>query len=153
MDSHNNTGYTSLKIFCESRMASVHLSNTRKIWTLNKPIVVPTGHDIQMLCSVESASIPLSYYTINKTNNRFMFNNISGEVAFGNYNAYELAEEITKIAPFTVTFCRNWSNSGPDSQLEYFTESYEVNLQIAVINVENIYTSPSNISSRFVVCI
>ena len=73
MDSHNNTGYTSLKIFCESRMASVHLSNTRKIWTLNKPIVIPTGNDIQMLCSVESASIPLSYYTINETNCKLSF--------------------------------------------------------------------------------
>ena len=68
MDSHNNTGYTSLKIFCESRMASVSLSTTRKIWSLNKPIVIPTGHDVQMLCCVESASIPLSFYTINETN-------------------------------------------------------------------------------------
>lgn len=68
MDSHNNTGYTSRKIFCESRMASVHLATTRKIWTLNKPIVIPTGHDVQMLCAVECASIPLSYYTINETN-------------------------------------------------------------------------------------
>ena len=68
MDSHNNTGYTSLKIFCESRMASVSLSATRKIWTLNKPIVIPTGHDVQMLCCVESASIPLSFYTINESN-------------------------------------------------------------------------------------
>ena len=68
MDSHNNTGYTSLKIFCESRMASVNISNTRKIWTLNKPIVIPNGHDVQMLCCVESASIPLSFYTINESN-------------------------------------------------------------------------------------
>ena len=147
----NNTGLSSVKLFLESKNASVHLGNSRKVWSLNSPIMGSNSN--KLLCSVESCSVPLSYYTINKTNNRFMFNNISGEVAFGNYNAYELAEEITKIAPFTVTFCRNWSNSGPDSQLEYFTESYEVNLQIAVINVENIYTSPSNISSRFVVCI
>ena len=98
MDSHNNTGYTSIKIFCESRMASVHISTTRKIWTLNKPIVIPTGHDIQMLCSVESASIPLSYYTINETNCKMLFSlqdattqkklgqNFNYSIPFGNYS-------------------------------------------------------------------
>lgn len=98
MDSHNNTGYTSIKIFCESRMASVHISTTRKIWTLNKPIVIPTGHDIQMLCSVESASIPLSYYTINETNCKMSFSlqdgtmgtklgeNFNYSIPFGNYS-------------------------------------------------------------------
>lgn len=98
----NNTGYTSIKIFCESRMASVHLSNTRKIWSLNKPLVIPTGHDIQMLCSVESASIPLSYYTINETNCKMSFSlqethattrkaeNFNFSVPFGNYSITEM---------------------------------------------------------------
>ena len=98
MDSHNNTGYTSLKIFCESRMASVSLSTTRKIWSLNKPIVIPTGHDVQMLCCVESASIPLSFYTINETNCKISVSlqdssfatkrgdNFYYSVPFGNYS-------------------------------------------------------------------
>jgi len=108
MDSHNNTGFTSLKVFCESRMASVHLSSTRKIWTLNKPIVIPTGHDIQMLCSVESASIPLSYYTINETNCKLSFSlqdknavgdtkqrqNFNYSVPFGNYSMTELLKAL-----------------------------------------------------------
>lgn len=98
MDSHNNTGYTSLKIFCESRMASVSLFNTRKIWSLNKPIVIPNGHTVEMLCSVECASIPLSFYTINETNCKMSFSlqesgsdtkqreNFNYSVPFGNYS-------------------------------------------------------------------
>ena len=45
MDSHNNTGYTSLKIFCESRMASVSLSTTRKIWSFFYPYSKSKGSD------------------------------------------------------------------------------------------------------------
>jgi hypothetical protein len=106
MDSHNNTGYTSVKIFCESRMASVNLSTTRKIWTLHKPIVIPTGHDVQMSCSVESASIPLSYYSINETNCKMSFSmqdsnyqtrvaeNFNYSVPVGNYSITALLKTL-----------------------------------------------------------
>ena len=98
----NNTGWSSVKLFLESKNASVHIGNSRKIWSLNSPIMGSNSN--KLLCSVESVSIPLSYYTINKTNNRFSFNDISGEIPFGNYNAYEMAKELTDLAPFTVTF-------------------------------------------------
>jgi hypothetical protein len=69
----NNTGLSSIKIFCESRKANVALNSARKIWSLSMPIIIPNGAGIKMLCSVESASIPLSYYTINDTNNQCSF--------------------------------------------------------------------------------
>ena len=69
----NNTGLSSIKIFCESRRANVSLHSGRKVWSLSMPIIIPNGADIKMLCSVESASIPLSYYTINDTNNKCGF--------------------------------------------------------------------------------
>ena len=98
----NNTGWSSVKLFLESKNASVHIGNSRKIWSLNSPIMGSNSN--KLLCSVESVSIPLSYYTLNKTNNRFSFNGISGEIPFGTYNAYEMAKELTDLAPFTVTF-------------------------------------------------
>ena len=98
----NNTGWSSVKLFLESKNATVHIGNSRKIWSLNSPIMGSNSN--KLLCSVESVSIPLSYYTLNKTNNRFSFNGISGEIPFGNYNAYEMAKELTDLAPFTVTF-------------------------------------------------
>lgn len=85
----NNTSYSSIKIFLESRKANVSLNTARKIWSLNKPIVIPNGAPIKMLCSIESASIPLSYYTINETNQNFslLAGGIEkiGKVPVGNY--------------------------------------------------------------------
>jgi len=99
----NNTGYSSIKIFCESKTASVNLHNSRKIWSLNTPIVLQNSTN-KMLCSVESCSIPLSYYTINATNNRFEINGVEHSIDFGNYNANEIATEMNKVCPFEVSF-------------------------------------------------
>ena len=99
----NNTGLSSIKIFLDSRTANVDINNARKIWSLNTPIVLNNTSN-KMLCSVESASIPLSYYTVNDTNNSFSFNGIAGQLPSGNYNANNIATELNKIAPFTVSF-------------------------------------------------
>ena len=97
----NNTGFSSIKIFCESRRAVVSMSSSRKIWTLNMPIVIPNGSNVKMLCSVESASIPLSYYTINETNNNFCFSSQGfqkkGPVPVGNYTIKTLLKKINEI--------------------------------------------------------
>ena len=99
----NNTGYSSIKIFCESKTANVSLNNARKIWSLNAPIILNNSSN-KMLCSVESASIPLSFYTINDTNNSYSFDGVSGSLPNGNYNANNIVTELNKVAPFTVSF-------------------------------------------------
>jgi hypothetical protein len=99
----NNTGLSSIKIFCESKTANVSLHNSRKIWQLNTPIVLNNTTN-KMLCSVESCSIPLSYYTINDTNNSFKFNGVADSLTNGNYNANQIVIELNKIAPFTFSF-------------------------------------------------
>jgi hypothetical protein len=99
----NNTGLSSVKIFCESKTANVSLSNGRKIWSLNAPIFVNNTTN-KMLCSIESVSIPLSFYTVNNTNNSFQFNGVSNALPNGNYNANTIATELNKYAPFTVSF-------------------------------------------------
>jgi len=99
----NNTGYSSIKIFCESKTANVSLNNARKIWSLNAPIILNNSSN-KMLCSVESASIPLSYYTVNNTNNSYSFDGVSGQLPNGNYNANNIVAELNKVAPFTMSF-------------------------------------------------
>ena len=99
----NNTGYSSIKIFCESKTANVSLNNARKIWSLNAPIILNNSSN-KMLCSVESASIPLSYYTVNNTNNSYSFDGVSGQLPNGNYNANNIVSELNKVAPFTTSF-------------------------------------------------
>lgn len=93
----NNTGYSSIKIFCDSRNASVSLSSSRKIWTLQSPIVLGNNTSVKMLCSVESCSIPLAYYQVNETNNNFSFNEVKGSIPIGNYNATSLVAAINSM--------------------------------------------------------
>ena len=107
----NNTGFSSLKIFCESDSADVNVSNSRKVWTLQSPIVLPPSSNVKMLISVESCSIPLSYYTINETNNQFRVNSNGGayatfQIAPGNYTAKSVVNAITEPAavPFKMVF-------------------------------------------------
>jgi hypothetical protein len=93
----NNTGFSSVKIFCESRTAISSFNSARKVWALKMPIVIPNATNITMLCSVESASIPLSYYTINETNNKFSFNSVAiGEIPHGNYSVNTLISALHK---------------------------------------------------------
>ena len=107
----NNTGFSSLKIFCESDSADVNVSNSRKVWTLQSPIIIPPSSNVKMLVSVESCSIPLSYYTINDTNNQFRVNSNGGEYTTfqidpGNYTAKSVVNAITEPAavPFKMVF-------------------------------------------------
>jgi hypothetical protein len=86
----NNTGYSSIKIFCESKNANQSIAAARKVWGLQNPIVLGNTSNIKMLCSVESCSIPLSYYTVNDTNNCFIFNGNFRRIQAGNYNANSL---------------------------------------------------------------
>ena len=65
----------------------------------NTPIVLNNTSGNRMVCSVESASIPLSYYTVNDTDNSYSFNGISGQLPNGNYNANNIATEITANCP------------------------------------------------------
>jgi hypothetical protein len=106
----NNTGYSSVKIFCESRNSIPSSSSSRKTWALKMPIVIPSSSNISMLCSVESASIPLSYYTINETNNAYSFNNVrQGFVSVGNYSIYQLITELNKNGLFTFSYDKTTS--------------------------------------------
>jgi len=131
----NNTGFSSIKIFLESRRASVALSSARKIWTLHMPIVIPNGSSMKMLCSIESASIPLSYYTINDTNNRFKFMTQGfpkeGKIATGNYTIKTLLKAMNVITG--------------GIELKYDAAQSKVNISFAGSSGNHIVDVPNNI--------
>lgn len=97
----NNTGFSSVKIFCESNTANVSIHNSRKIWTLATPIVL-NDNQVKMTCSVESCSIPLSYYLVNSSNNKLKINDIIYTVEEGNYSAISIIELLNELQPFIV---------------------------------------------------
>jgi hypothetical protein len=114
----NNTGLSSIKIFCESKSADVNSSNSRKIWTLQNPIVLPNNSDIQMLCSVESCSIPLSYYTVNATNCNMKISGNIVAIDHGNYSATSIIAHIaTKTTLFSMTY------SAPTSKFKFVSST------------------------------
>ena len=106
----NNTGYSSIKIFCESKNANTSIASSRKIWTLQSPIVLGNTSNIKMLVSVESCSIPLSFYMVNETNFNFSFNGAKGKIQAGNYNATKLTAYLNEVQQnFTFFFNKDLS--------------------------------------------
>jgi hypothetical protein len=99
----NNTGFSSVKIFCESKDANVSIHNARKIWTLNTPIVINNENEVKMSCSVESCSIPLSYYTINNSNNKISINGQVYTIQEGNYSANSMIDQL-HLTQTVITF-------------------------------------------------
>ena len=100
----NNTGLSSVKIFCESYNADISRGNARKIWTLNQPIVLYNPESVKLLMSIESLSVPLSFYTVNDSNNRFSFNGLSYTLEGGYYTANGIVTELNAVGIFTVSF-------------------------------------------------
>lgn len=144
----NNTGYSSRKVFCLSKFATINHSNARKIWTLNNPIVT-SNTNVRMLCSVESCSIPLSYYTINATNNLFKFSGVVGQIPFGNYNANSMAAALNlEQKSFFFTYFPMQSryvinvNSSKNSIDAIDNNIYRL-LGIEVANFSNEYQAPN----------
>ena len=160
----NNTGFSSIKLFLESRKASLSLNSARKIWTLNKPIVIPNGAPMKMLCSIESASIPLSYYTINETNQNFNFVAVvkekKGKVPVGNYTIKTLItalnDALTKITDGVgLTFSYDatqskviltFENNIYNQVCETPNNIYRLIGLVVKTNLDTIYTAPNCVS-------
>jgi hypothetical protein len=141
----NNTGFSSIKIFCESKSADVNSSTSRKIWSLQNPIVLPNNSDVKMLCSVESCSIPLSYYTINETNNKIKINGQTFIITNGNYNATSIITEIESIQQiFTISYSATTSKFRFSTLQNAFTvDDVENNAYdlLGIISSEHAYTT------------
>ena len=76
-----------------------------------KEIIAPPTPNIEMLLSVVSASIPMSFYVVNSTNNKLVYNtNQTHIIPSGNYNATELKNELETISIFSsVTYCSKFN--------------------------------------------
>ena len=102
----NNTGFSSVKLFCESKHADVNINNAHKIWNLKQPIVINNPESVRMLCSVDSVSIPLSYYNTNATNNQFKVDGTVYTVPQGNYTATTMKTALNELN-MGITFVFN----------------------------------------------
>lgn len=142
----NNTGKSSVKVFCESACADINLGNSRKVWSLRTPIVVNHQINVKMLCSVESCSIPLSYYTINQTNNRIKIGDTVYEVPPGNYSSASVVDELNSRCPIDFRFERTKSKfilkSDEEVTIGAVPHSIYDLLGIEEVTFEGEYTAP-----------
>jgi len=94
---------SSRQIYLNSKDGILIDSNsTSKVFFHFKDILAPPL-TCDMEVSVVNASIPMSFYVINNTNNTLVFNtNQTYTIPVGNYNALQLANNLSSnIATFT----------------------------------------------------
>lgn len=83
--------------------------NARYVFTLPQPVLLAGNDDHKIVLGVESASIPLSFYAINDTNENFYIEGTLVQLDHGNYNVANFVSHLnTKIqasfADITATF-------------------------------------------------
>ena len=83
--------------------------NARYIFTLPQPVLLAGNDDHKIVVGIESASIPLSFYAINDTNDNLYIEGILITLDHGNYNVANFLSHLnTKVqasfADLTATF-------------------------------------------------
>ena len=83
--------HSSHKIFLDSSSPNAHkISNSNYVFDINPPLLLHPEDPHKMVLGVEAASIPLAFYTINSTNNRFSVNGVVYTIPEGNYRVTQL---------------------------------------------------------------
>jgi len=121
-----NISHSSLKIFVSSSNTDnwmTSTSNTKLSVKIN-PIILADNDPQNMVIGLESASIPLSIYSVNALNNVLKINNYTNTIAPGNYRITALIDYLNNSA--------KWS-----PVQSYFTFSYDLtNNQITVVSTD-----------------
>lgn len=90
--------HSSHKIFLDSSAPSSHkISNSNYVFDINPPLLLHPEDPHKIVLGIESASIPLSFYTINKTNNKFNIDGHDFTIPEGNYKVSQLTPELNKL--------------------------------------------------------
>ncbi len=97
---------SSVKIFCDSASKTsvvIDGEHTHRKYNLPKPFVLSPNDPRVMVIGCEAVSFPLSFYTINKTNNVIRIKNTNdstdktGYIPEGNYRISELIDELNSL--------------------------------------------------------
>jgi hypothetical protein len=145
---------TSTQIYLNSATADIYLNNTQKssvVFIFRNPIIL-NKNAYEMRVSVVNCQIPISYYLINSTNNKFNItvNGITTSYYFkvGNYNVNSFITEWTNSigAGWTLTYS-NISNKITFGYTQNFTFSDDINSLFGIIGFKKgtSYSSSSNL--------
>ena len=124
-----NISNSSLKIFVSSSNTDnwiTSTSNTKLSVKIN-PLILANNSPENMVIGLESASIPLSIYSVNALNNVLKINNYTNTIAPGNYRITALIDYLNNSA--------KWS-----PVQSYFTFTYDItNNQITVVSTDPVF--------------
>lgn len=90
------------QVFLSSRHASTYNNGTYHsdiTFNLTKPITRPR-HSKNTILRVEMFECPVSFYTIDATNNKLYINGVETTIPTGNYNAESLRQALTNLVAF-----------------------------------------------------
>lgn len=83
--------HSSHKIFLDSSAPTAHkINNSNYVFEISPPLLLHSDDKHKMVLGIETASIPLSFYTINPKNNRFSIDSIEYQIPEGNYRVSQL---------------------------------------------------------------
>ena len=83
--------HSSHKIFLDSSSPSAHkINNSNYVFDISPPLLLHPEDPHKMVLGIESASIPLSFYTINEKNNKFSIDSVVYTIPEGNYRVSQL---------------------------------------------------------------
>ena len=128
----NDITHSSSKIFISSANTSNWVksdSNTHMLVPIT-PFILANGDPNHFVIGLESASIPLSIYTVNATNNILVINSYTFNIQHGNYTIINLINYLNLYADLV------WTNVGK------FVFSYDtINNRISIVSTD----TPTNI--------
>ncbi len=83
--------HSSHKIFLDSSAPSAHkINNSNYVFEISPPLLLHPDDKHKMVLGIETASIPLSFYTINSKNNKFSIDSQEYTIPEGNYRVSQL---------------------------------------------------------------
>jgi hypothetical protein len=106
--------HSASKVFLSSNAENA-VKNTNSAASYNftiQPLIISNTDDSQFVIGLESASIPLSFYVVNDTNNKFILDGITITITNGNYSISQLELELNTLLlaagfPSTTNFDYN----------------------------------------------
>lgn len=134
----NEAGHSSARVFISSSITenwSYSDTNTSMNVPIN-PFILQDGDPANFVIGLESASIPLSIWTINANNNKLALNAKTINIDYGNYNITSLIDYL------------NAYNDGIFNNTGVFVFSYDsVNNRISIISYDPAFPSSITVGS------
>ncbi|MGA1048414.1 MAG: hypothetical protein ACO3UU_10400 [Minisyncoccia bacterium] len=97
--------HSASKIFLHSNAENAFTNGTSSSYTFQiEPLIIGSTDESTFILGLESASIPLSFYAINQTNDTFSINGTPYNITNGNYSYTSILTQLNNITGLTWAY-------------------------------------------------